>query len=90
MDTVGALGKEVVLEWRRSEVGVYNMTRLIVVLGDPLGELHGVGNGSGEEDVANLVGKENDGLFPHDTTSCDRLDMVVCGNTVRHLQGSRM
>lgn len=56
------------LQWGRTKVGVDYVTGLSVEFSDPFGELHGVGNGGGEEDVADAVGQEDDGFFPHDTS----------------------
>ena len=68
MDSISAGGEEVVLQRRRSVVGVDDVARLRVSVGDPLGELHGVGDRCGEEDVVDLVGEEDDGFFPDNST----------------------
>jgi len=41
---------------------------LLVEIADPLGKLDGVGNRGRQEDVVHVVGQENDGFFPHNTT----------------------
>lgn len=51
-----------------AEVGVDDVTWLLVRLADPLGELHGVGDGSGEENVSHAVRKQDQGLLPNDTS----------------------
>jgi hypothetical protein len=56
------------LKRRRSEIGIHNVTRLIVELGDPLGELHTVGNGGRKEDVANGMWQQDNGFLPHDSS----------------------
>ena len=68
MYTLGTSGEEIVLQGRRTEIGVNDVARLAVGFGDPFCELHGIGNGGGEEDVADLIGKQNDGLFPDNTS----------------------
>ena len=60
--------EEVVLKRSWSEIGVYDVTGLVVDLGNPFGELESVGNGGRKEDVSDLVGKHNDGLLPDDTS----------------------
>jgi hypothetical protein len=59
-----------VLQGRRSKVGVDDMARLVVRLGDPFGKLERVGDGGGEEDVVDRMGKEDDGLLPDDSSFC--------------------
>ena len=44
VDTVRACGEQVVLKWCRSEIGVDNVTGLVVCFRDPFGKLHGVGD----------------------------------------------
>ena len=56
------------MQGRRTEIGVNDVARLAMGFRDPFCELHGIGNGGGEEDVADLIGKQNDGLFPDNTT----------------------
>lgn len=68
-DTLATGGEEVVLQGRRTEIGVDDVAGLTMDLGDPFGELEGVGNGGGEEDVSDLVGKQDDGLFPDNTSN---------------------
>lgn len=60
------------LQRGRAEIGIDDVTGLGVEFGDPFGELHGVGDGRGEEDVADAVGEEDDGFFPDDTSLCGR------------------
>lgn len=71
MDTVSTRREEVVLERCWSVVGVDDVAGLLVGRANPLGELHGVGDRGGEEDVVDLVWKEDDSLFPDDSTLCD-------------------
>lgn len=70
VDSISSSREEVVLQRRRSVVRVDDVTRLVVRFGDPFGEFERVGDGSGEEDVVNLVREEDDGLFPDDSTFC--------------------
>lgn len=77
MDTISSSRKQIVLKRGRSEIGVDNVTRLGVSSGDPLCELHGVGNGGGEENVVHFVGKQDDGLFPN-YSSLWRWNMREC------------
>ena len=63
-DPIPASRKEIVLQWRGSEVSIHNMTRLGVDLGDPLSELQCVGDSCGKEDVVDFIGEENDCFFP--------------------------
>jgi hypothetical protein len=67
-DAVPSGREEIVLKRRRSEVGVDDVTGLIVRLGNPFGELERIGNGGGEENVVNFMGEEDDSLFPDDST----------------------
>jgi hypothetical protein len=78
------------LKRRWSEIGIHNVTRLIVKLGDPLGELHTVGNGGRKEDVANGMGQQDDGFLPHDSSVCvDRslvlVSLIKVGSWTREL-----
>ncbi|KAI6756802.1 hypothetical protein HG530_011400 [Fusarium avenaceum] len=61
-------GEEVVLKRRRSEIGVDDVTGLVMDLGNPLGKLESVGDGGGEKDISDLVGKHDNGLLPDDTS----------------------
>lgn len=70
MNAIAARRKEVVLQRGRSEISVDDMDGLVVCFADPFGELHSVGNGSGEKDVADCVREQDDGFFPNDTSLC--------------------
>jgi hypothetical protein len=71
IQTVPALWEHVMLKRRRSEVGVNDVTWLIVQLANPFCKLHRVGNGCGKENVADFMWKQDNGLLPHDTSLCD-------------------
>lgn len=82
VDAVGAGREQVVLERGRAVVGVDDVARLLVDRADPLGKLHGVGDGRRQEDVADLVRQEDDRLLPHDAALCET------GGTRRGRSGS--
>lgn len=88
--SVSTFREHVMLKRRWSEIGIHNVTRLIVKLGDPLGELHTVGNGGRKEDVANGMGQQDDGFLPHDSSVCvDRslvlVSLIKVGSWTREL-----
>ena len=58
------------LQGCRPKVGIHNVTWLFVRFTYPFCKLHGVGYGRREEDVADGVREEDDGLFPDYTTLC--------------------
>ena len=82
----------VVMQRHRSNVRVDNMARLraedatrekilslsylTVQEGDPFGELFGIRDRSREKDVVNIVGQQDDGLLPDDTTFLKRHEEV--------------
>lgn len=68
---VSILWEHVMLKRRRPEVGVNNVTWLIVQLAYPFRELHRVGDGRGKENVADFVWQQDNGFLPHDTSLCD-------------------
>ena len=68
VDTIRSGREEVVLKRSWSEIGVDNVTGLVVGFGDPFGKLHGVWNGSRQEDIPDLVGQQDNSLFPDDTS----------------------
>jgi hypothetical protein len=59
------------LQRGRSEVGVNDMTRLIVEFCDPFCKLHTIGDGGGQENVTDRVRKKDNGLLPHNTSIYD-------------------
>lgn len=68
MDAIAFGWEEIVLEGRRSVVGVDDVAWLVVGLADPFCELHSVGDGGGQEDVVDFWREQDDGLFPYHTT----------------------
>lgn len=68
VDPVGTGGEQVVLQRRRSVVGVDDVARLLMGRADPLGKLHRVRDRGRQEDVADFVRQEDDRLLPDDTT----------------------
>jgi hypothetical protein len=60
--------EKVMLKWRRSEIGVDNMTWLRVDFSNPLSELECIRDGSGKEHVMYFIREQNDGFFPYNTT----------------------
>lgn len=52
IDTVSSRGEEIMLKGCWPEVSIYNMTGLFVRSADPFSELHGVGDGSRQENIS--------------------------------------
>ena len=69
MYTLSASWKEIMLKRSWSKIGIYDMTWLIMRLGNPFGELHGIRDRRGQKHVTDLVRQENDGFFPYDAAS---------------------
>lgn len=67
-DTFATSWEKVMLKWGRSEIGVNDVTGLFVGFAYPFGELHSVWYCGGEEDISNGVRKEDDRLFPNNST----------------------
>jgi hypothetical protein len=86
INPISPLREEVMLQWGRTKVGVDDMTGLHVDLCDPLGELEGIGDGGGEEDVMNFIREKNYCLFPYNTSLCSLLILRrLRGGLERHL-----
>ena len=60
VDPLTPCREHVVLEWRRTVLGVNNMARLVVQRGNPFRVFSSVGNGSREENETNLSGNMSD------------------------------
>lgn len=68
VDTLSARWEKIVLQRCWPEVGVYDVTRLLMRFAYPLCELHRIRDGRGQEDVAHRVWQKDDGLLPDHTT----------------------
>lgn len=67
VDAIASGWEHVVLQRSGPVIGVNDVTRLLVQVAHPLGELAGIRNGGREEDVAHIVRQQDERLLPDDT-----------------------